>query len=168
MSCSQTSIYKIKHGIVVHVVPKTFLTKGQHWHCSKPRVIFQASLINIVTFFECDRRRGIGLSTGFIAPYNGTHKYNITESLRTPSVLQFKTECITTTLQSPYPPQPLFWHPSPTLSWLLPNSNLQSVTLTVISNLYSELGLSDYSEDSPNSDLSLNSTELNWTLVRGI
>jgi hypothetical protein len=40
--------------------------------------------------------------------YNRTLKYNTTESLRTPSVIQFTTEYITTTLQ------PLFWHPLPT------------------------------------------------------
>jgi hypothetical protein len=49
-----------------------------------------------------------------------------TESLRTPSALQFTTEYIATTLQSLYPPQPLFWHPLPTLSWFLPNSRFPS------------------------------------------
>jgi hypothetical protein len=57
---------------------------------------------------------------------NRTLKYNTTESLRTPSVLQLTTEYITTSLQPLYPPQPLFWHPLPTLSWLLPNCRFPS------------------------------------------
>jgi hypothetical protein len=38
-----------------------------------------------------DRRRGIGLTIGFIA-HNRTLKYNTTESLRTPSVFQLTTK----------------------------------------------------------------------------
>jgi hypothetical protein len=67
-------------------------------------------------------KTGIGLTIGFIAPYN-----QVQLSLSgLPSVLQFTTEYITTTLQSLYPPQPLFWNPLPTLSWLLPNSRFPS------------------------------------------
>jgi hypothetical protein len=46
--------------------------------------------------------------------YNRTLKYNTTESLRSPSVLQLTIHYITTTMQSLSPPQPLFWHPLPT------------------------------------------------------
>jgi hypothetical protein len=55
-----------------------------------------------------------------------TLQSSTTESLRTPSALQFTTEYITITLQSLYPPQPLSWHPLPTLPWLLPNSRFPS------------------------------------------
>jgi hypothetical protein len=57
-----------------------------------------------------------------------TSQPSTTESLRTPSAFQFTTEYITT-LQPLYPPQPLFWHPLPTLSWLLPNSRFPSFFL---------------------------------------
>jgi hypothetical protein len=45
-----------------------------------------------------DRRRGIGLTIGFIT-YNRTLKHNTTESLRTPSVFQLTTAYITATPQ---------------------------------------------------------------------
>jgi hypothetical protein len=42
-----------------------------------------------------DRRRGIGLPIGFIAPYNGTLKYNTAECLRTLSQPPSDTNQIT-------------------------------------------------------------------------
>jgi hypothetical protein len=66
---------------------------------------------------------GIGLTVGFITI---VHSSTIQLSLRTPSVLQLTTEYITTTLQSLYPPRPLFWHLLPTLSRLLPNCRFPS------------------------------------------
>jgi hypothetical protein len=83
-----------------------------------------------------------------------------TESLRTPSALHFTTEYITTTLQSLYPPQPLFWHLLPTLPWLLPNSRFPSFlswppthwlshSLSGIYNLWTDCGEDTLSEGRP-------------------
>jgi hypothetical protein len=66
-------------------------------------------------------KTGIGLTIGFIAPYN-----QVQLSLSGLPRPYNSRPNITTTLQSLYPPQPLFWHPLSTLPWLLPNSRFPS------------------------------------------
>jgi hypothetical protein len=123
----QTTRHYIPEDGTLHSCKIYQITKGTLWNRQIPKqckiAIYKEYPISILAYCHA------------LGDYDGywidnriyySSQPSTTESLRTPSALQFTIEYITTTMQSLYPPQPLFWHPLPTLSWLLPNSRFPS------------------------------------------